>query len=235
MSDLGVVLAPKKNLDISETRTLPVDILVLCTGWTAVSPMFSPTVASNLGLAGPQSEQQTEAVKEWSDLDNVHDQEVVEEFPLLRAPPSYRHAVNSQAPNRLYQAMMSVQDLKDHSIIFLGKLVIGNHFRAAEIQALWAVAYLDGNISVSEFDARLSISKTVAWYRRRYLNRGQMGNWFFFDAVDYTDMLLAELGLISHRQKGWLGNFFAPCKGSDLKHLVTEYKAKHPPSMQCGN
>ena len=71
------------------------------------------------------------------------------------------------------------------------------------------------------------MAMTVAWDRRRYLNKGQLGSWFYFDVVAYADMLLEQLGLSSHRQKGWFGNLMDPCFASDLKGLVDEYKAKH--------
>ena len=224
MSENGVVVAPNES-NGSNSRTLPVDMLVLCTGWTAVSPLFSPSMASKLGLPTPvhMQSQQTKAAKAWSDLDDANDREILNEFSTLQYPPAYRHEKPFQAPYRLYHSMISLDDLPRRSFISLGKLVIGNHFRSAEIQALWAVAYLDGGVPICETKAKLAISRTRAWCRRRYLNKGEMGNWFFFDAIDYTDMLLAELRLERHQQKGWFSRFLAPCRASDLRGLVEEY------------
>jgi hypothetical protein len=42
---------------------------------------------------------------------------------------------------------MAPTDLKMRGTIFLGHIVIDTNFRAAEYQALWAVAYLDGQLS----------------------------------------------------------------------------------------
>ena len=67
------------------------------------------------------------------------------------------------------------------------------------------------------------IAATVAWDRRRYLNKGELGSWFYFDVVDYADALLEQLGLSSHRQKGWKGNLVEPCFAADLKDIGKEY------------
>ena len=106
-------------------------------------------------------------------------------------------------------------------------MVVGNNFRTAEVQALWAVAYLDGRIKVDQSDAERDVATTVAWDRRRYLNKGQLGSWFYYDVVAYADMLLEQLGLTSHRRKGWFGNLMDPCFASDLQGLSGEYKARY--------
>lgn len=127
------------------------------------------------------------------------------------------------------------------SIVFLGRLVVGNNFRVAEAQALWAVAYLDGHVTypslngqdtfgTAEFRARAEeeVDHTIAWCQRRYLNKGMIGCWFFFDAISYSDMLLSQLHLTSHRKKGWTGwcwDLFGPCRANDLKDLASEYKS----------
>ena len=157
----------------------------------------------------------------------IDDQGILDRFLTLRSPPTYRGAKPSHTPYRLYQSMAPQLDIDAQSIVFLGKLVVGNNFRAAEIQALWAVAYLDGQIQVNVSRIRQKIDETVAWCRKRYLNKGELGSWFFFDVLDYTDMLLAQMKLKSHRQRGWLKNFFGPCRAADLKGLIKEYKALH--------
>ncbi len=184
----------------------------------------------------PLSEVDAATEARWEELEDIKDAEVLSRFPALTHPPAYRKSKRTHTPFRLHRAMVPPEDITDHSIVFLGKLVVGNNFRAAEVQALWAVAYLDGNLypRFLEFGSMLikkererferEVAKAVAWCRRRYLNKGELGSWFYFDMIDYTDMLLAELGLSSHKPKGWLRKLFAPCRAEDLRDLIAEYK-----------
>jgi hypothetical protein len=112
-------------------------------------------------------------------------------------------------------------------IAFLGHIVVGNNFRAAECQAQWAVAYLDGQLSLpSKEEMEREVAMSVAWSRRRYLTRGDLGHWLYFDLVPYTDALLEQLGLGSHRRKNKWKDFFSPCVAEDLKDLFSELREK---------
>lgn len=231
----SITLAAGKGSD-KEARTLPVDLLILCTGWDPISTIYTREQASEFGLpvkldqdgdAERSEEQKGTRDEDWSKSD-AEDDKVLERFPILRNPPPYRKSKPSHTPFRLYKAMVPSKTLDSRSIIFLGKMVVGNNFLASEIQALWAVAYLDGNIKLDHDDVKKEIDETLAWCRKRYLNKGDLGSWFYFDVVDYVDMLLAQVGLESHRQKGWLRNLFAPCQAADLRGLVQEYRAKYP-------
>ena len=117
-------------------------------------------------------------------------------------------------------------DAPHRSIVFLGLVVVGNNFRAAEVQALWATAYLDNNLNLpSQKGMESQIATSNAWNRRRYLGNGGMGNWFFFDLVPYTDVLLGEVG-VRVGERGWWGWWFRPCVAGDLRGCVGEYKRK---------
>jgi hypothetical protein len=41
------------------------------------------------------------------------------------------------------------------------------------------------------------VAMSIAWCRRRYLPKGELGHWLYFDLVPYTDALLQQLGLES--------------------------------------
>ena len=208
-------------------EVLPVDIIVLCTGWNPISSLYSPTFAEMMGLPvaldniGGTLEME-EKLMQSPNLTDDH-------FLSLRDRPRYRREMPLHTPFRLYRAMVPILEDDAQSILFLGKLVVGNNFRVAEVQGLWAVAYLDGHLPPGKFDMQQDIDETVSWCQRRYLNKGALGSWFFFDALDYTDMLLAQLGIRSHRQKGWWKSFFGPCMAMDLKNLVAEYKVRCQP------
>ena len=240
LSSDSIVLKPKIDSDEKTGRALPTDVLVYCTGWTPRSPLYSPSVSYELDLPVRLSDVDRVAEYQRKELEKLKGAEILARFPVLAHPPAHHKLKSTYTPFRLHRAMVPPSDMMDHSIIFLGKMVVGNNFRAAEVQALWAVAYLDGNLYPSILDwkprfidneRRLieeEIAKTVAWCRNRYLSKGELGNWFYFDMIDYTDMLLAELGLTSHKRKGWLRNLFAPCRAEDLKGLVGEYKRSYP-------
>ena len=211
----------------NNSQSLPVDVLIMCTGWLPHSQLFPTPVALDLGLPTPLIESTPKEISGWETLEERGDRNILARFPLLRYPPAYFKKRPSYTPCRLYKAMVPVGDIEDHSIVFLGKLIVGNNFRASEVQALWAVAYLDGNIPLQRQGMELEIAETVAWSRRRYLSKGDLGSWFYFDALDYTDMLLEQLGLRSHRSKGWLKDLFGPCRAADLKNLADEYRKAH--------
>lgn len=215
-------------LDAADTEsTIPCDVLVYCTGWDSASNLFSSEEASGLGLSVPIIEADPKAQSRWKALETAADSKVLSKFPHLGYPPPYRRSEPTNTPFRLYKAIAPVIDRVNHSIVFLGKMVVGNNFRTAEAQALWAVAYLDGNVNVPESEMVEDVAWTVAWNHRRYLNKGQLGSWFFYDIVAYADMLLEQLKLSSHRRKGWFMNLMDPCFADDLKGLGAEYKARY--------
>lgn len=217
-------------------QSVPADVLVFCTGWAPISPLYAPMLAEELGLPVElnrrvnvtKSEEQKDLDRATQNRIDTEDQITLDRFPLLHRPPACKGARPAHTPFRLYKGMVPNATQDSHSVIFLGKMVVGNNFRTAEVQALWAVAYLDGNLQLDDRTIEREIDETVAWCQRRYLNKGDLGSWFYFDVIDYTDMLLAQLGLKSHRQIGWLKDLFAPCRAVDLKNLVEEYKSLYP-------
>jgi dimethylaniline monooxygenase (N-oxide forming) len=225
LNSISITLAPMDAAD--NESTIPCDVLIYCTGWDPVSYLFSFKKASGLGLSVPITEVDPKAQSRWQALETAAESRVLSRFPHLNDPPPYHKFEPTHAPFRLYKAIAPVIDEADHSIVFLGKMVVGNNFRTAEAQALWAVAYLDGKVNVPESEMAKDVAMTVAWNRRRYLNKGQLGSWFYFDVVAYADMLLEQLKLSSHRRKGWFKNLMDPCFADDLKDLGAEYRARY--------
>jgi len=133
----SITLAANKR-NKSDPRTIPADVIVFCTGWSAISPLFSPGLALHLGLPALHSQQSSADATEWRSHEKTADRKVVHRFPMLRSPLAYRKGKPSHTPFRLYKAMTPLSDVEDHSIVFLGKMVVGNNFRVAEVQALWA-------------------------------------------------------------------------------------------------
>ncbi|KAL8791842.1 MAG: hypothetical protein Q9195_005578 [Heterodermia aff. obscurata] len=211
--------------------TLPLDTLIHCTGWSTLSALYPPTLASTLGLPAPLSTTDPTTQSHWQTLEQAADARVLARFPALRHPPPYRPLAPTQTPFRLYKAMAPPSDVHaTHSLVFLGRLVVGNNFLVAEAQALWAVAYLDGRIRAPSSRAAVEreVAETVAWDRRRYLNKGEMGCWFYYDVVDYCEGLLEQLGLGAHRRgKGLVGGLMDPWFARDFEGVVGEYRGKY--------
>lgn len=66
-----------------------------------------------------------------------------------------------------------------------------------------------------------------AFFRRRYPSHEAAGNYFHFDLVGYTDKLMADIGLMSHRKGGWWSDLTSPCLASDFKEIKEEYCKKY--------
>lgn len=231
LSKTSITLHPGRSgitPDEEKPLTIPVDALVYCTGWSATSTLFPPREASKLGLAVPLKDADPETQAHWQHLEKAADPVILSRFPALSNPPTYRKIEPKETPFRLYKAMAPPAD-DSHSIVFLGKMVVGNNFRTAEAQALWAVAYLNGELRrpPSQKQKETEVAETVAWDRRRYLNKGELGSWFYYDVVDYSDGLFEQLGLSSHRQKGWKRNLLEPCFAADMTSIGDEYKRLH--------
>ncbi|KAL9019616.1 MAG: hypothetical protein Q9185_003158 [Variospora sp. 1 TL-2023] len=230
LSEDSITLDPRSDGSSGAEKplTIPVDVLVYCTGWSATSALFPPHEAGGMGLSVPLKDADPQTQAHWQQLESAADPLILAQFPMLKYPPAYRKLEPRKTPFRLYKAMAPPAD-DTHSIVFLGKMVVGNNFRTAEAQALWAVAYLDGRIRdlPTRMRREQEVAETVAWDRRRYLNKGELGSWFYYDVVDYADMLYEHLGLSSHRQKGFVGNLMEPCFAADLRAMGDEYKQKY--------
>ncbi|KAM3079374.1 hypothetical protein ACMFMG_005806 [Clarireedia jacksonii] len=85
-------------------------------------------------------------------------------------------------------------------------------------------AYFDGNVKIpSSEQATKEIAYANASSKRRYPANGVTGNYFHLDLVGYTDKPMANVGLKSYKQKGWLGNFMDPCITSDYRDMKLYY------------
>ncbi|KAI1758728.1 flavin-binding monooxygenase-like protein-like protein [Hypoxylon sp. FL1150] len=122
---------------------------------------------------------------------------------LTQIHPKHYHKYETRTPYRPYHTMAPIHV---DSILFM------NH-----AQAIWAVACWDKAFALPSVAEREDdIAHMIAWNKRRCLSNGELGDFAPFDSVPYADRLFDELGVISHRKKGLLGNIFAPIKSADL-------------------
>ena len=192
---------------------------------------LSRDLCIELGLPYSLVDHPSDERKLWSQLETAADGKVLASYPQLANPPPHYHKPVALTPYRLYKHIAPVNDLDNtpdgRSIVFIGHICVGNYFRAVECQAMWATAFLDGKLALPSVEERREeVALFTAWCRRRYLNNGERGNWMTFELVGYTDRLLEQLGLSSHR-KGWFRDLFEPCVARDLVGLKEEYVGKY--------
>ncbi len=212
------------GLVLKDGTELQTGAVVYATGWQTNFPYLETQTAAEMGLPIKKTEEVPEQSAKWKALEQAADEKILKQFTMLAKPPPYYQSESSTTPFRLYKGALPVHD---HSIVFVGKIAVANQFRNAETQALWAVSALDGKLPLPSAEKMESeIASTVAWCRRRYLSKGDQGNWLYWDSVPYTDALLKEVGLRSHR-KSFFQDLFAPCVAKDLRGIVAEYKRKY--------
>lgn len=226
------IIGVRENIIVMPADTISPDVTVCGTGWQpSYHEFLDEDLAWKLGLASPLPKAEGERINatdqvEWLELEQAADAEICHFFPRLRKPPPHHTCAPTQSPFRLYKYMVPTNH-EMSGIVFLGHIVIGNNFRAAECQALWAVAYLDSQLSLPpRKEMKREVAMSIAWCRRRYLTKGALGHWLYFDLVPYTDALLEQLGLNSHRKKSKSKDFFSPCIADDLKDLLSELRKR---------
>jgi len=213
---------------LSSGAELQTDLVVACTGYKSTLPFISPTLKAHLGLPCPSTAIPPTTLTHWNSLEEKADSAILSRFPFLASAPSANapgifpgpEAAGSQ-PYRLYRGVLS----PNAPLIVVGHVLHGNHFMSAEVQALWGVAALSGALQLPEKEAmEKDIAAFVAWARRRYPAFRDTANSVVFEGMGYVDALLREMGLTSHRGRGWWRDSVVPTLPRDLAGLVEEWR-----------
>lgn len=158
---------------------------IWATGWTRNStPITDPTLALDAGVPTPLSLVPAATTQHWTTLEAAATTLVLSTFPQLAAPPPYHIIPRTHTPYRLYRliAPPPMAARADTSLAFVGMLHTSATGMVAELQALWAVAYLDGKIDLRERGANGvetlramedEVAQAGVYMRRRYLNLGE--------------------------------------------------------------
>lgn len=220
-----IVRLSSNQIHLQKGTEITTDVLLCGTGWNSASfNFFEPQELVRLGLPHNLTNEPPEQAKLWSQLEGKADRDIIECFPILASPPEHHHRAIQTTPYRLYNGIAPIED---NSIAFLGYFNVGNFFKGAECQAIWATAFLDEKFQLLSIESwRLKVAQHVVWCKRRYLSDGELGNFVLFESNAYTDGLLHEVGLSSHR-KGWFRDYFRPGYAADLAGLRDEYIAKY--------
>lgn len=155
--------------------------------------MFNAEHKLRLGLpsygAGlPQPIHDTKGPTDWQRFDQVADAMVDHQLPFLASPPEvkFHRALRPQDQKkfRLYRRCVPVDlALKgDRSIAILGQIHTVQTPLVSEVQSLWAILYLIGEIELPDAGTMAKeVSLWNAWTRKRYLNQGQKFPYSLYD------------------------------------------------------
>ena len=209
---------------LEDGSELSSDVLFCGTGWSQHYPFLSKEQVIEFGLPHDPEGDNEALSQKWTTLLNAADKQVLEQFPVLANPPSHFERPTKSTGTRLYNG---IAPQNDDSIAFLGHILVSNCFRNAEAQAIWTTAFFDKRMGLPETEqAEKEIAYMNAFSRRRYPSRGATGAFFHFDLVGYTNKLMRDIGLKSHRKGGWWSDLTSPCLASDFKDVKDEYLSK---------
>jgi hypothetical protein len=101
------------------------------------------------------------------------------------------------SPAKLYRAMVPTNpEFNDGSIVSLGHFISRDAMTVAEIQALWAVAYMNGKLQEkTQKEMEEDVALVIAWRRRRYLGDGHT---YLFDGHEVSTFVFE----VKRRQRG---------------------------------
>ncbi|KAJ5772544.1 FAD/NAD(P)-binding domain-containing protein [Penicillium odoratum] len=219
----------RKRVHLSNQEELDADILICCTGWEEKSGIrFLPEdISTKLGFPGNPDVIPKHLREEVNQLIN-------HQFPKLREhPPSKRGHAPDRNPLRLARFMVPPAMFPDRSIVFLGYAMTLNTTLLAEVQALWAAAFLN-----NEFPASSPLTTmTIADWMLETTKHTEFGRWrspratgghrypnFVFDILPYLDLLLRDLGISTRRKAGFWAHWMQPHGMNDYCGLFTEWR-----------
>ena len=216
--------AEGEDLILKSGKRVSCDAVIAATGWMNTYPMFDDDLAAELRL--PTSPHTTQRVAKgaaaWETLLTEADKKVVQAFPRLANLPSYPHQTPRSTPHKLYRSIIPLSDTSSRSIAFVGAIGSAQSLNVAEIQALWAVAYLSNRLTLpSEQKMRGEVALATAWRKRRYLEYGYT---VIFEHLQYMSLLLRDLGLRDQRKRGGWRELLVPYVSADFRGICEEWK-----------
>ncbi|GMG07316.1 unnamed protein product [Aspergillus oryzae] len=220
--------------DMLDTRAL-----ILCTGWK-VSPgiRFLPDgTEQEMGFPWAADPIDQELVRQAR-------KDIYTRLPMLHSGPERRtyHTKDVEGqthtnetilhPFRLARFIVPPGLWDDHCIAFLGTITTFNTPLVAEVQALWALVYLNhGSELHHHHQGKESIINETALHTEFCALRSPAGHGvrtadFVFEIMPYLDLLLGDLGLKTARKGSWWKNLFVPHQPKDYAGLVEEWKRR---------
>lgn len=191
------------TVKLSNGTAFTPDAHIWGTGWIRNSSPLGiedPGLALDAGVPVPLPLVPKPTTEHWEHLETVANELVLSTFPLLSNPPPYRVITRTHTPYRLYRliAPPAMAARGDNNLAFVGMLHTSATGMMAELQALWAVAYLDGKVDLRERgpngaetqqEMETEVAETSMWARRRYLNLGEKSGNLTFEFMPVNPSL----------------------------------------------
>jgi dimethylaniline monooxygenase (N-oxide forming) len=180
-----------KSITFASNERIDTDYLILCTGWGDHFGIFDAEHKAKIGL--PAYGDNLDAVKDdggidWESYYKEADKAVDEQLPFLAKPPKTPRTETSDPSQQkrwnLYRRVVPVSMAAkgDRSLAILGQIHTIQTPLVAEVQSLWAILYLLGEMELPDVN---TMAKEVAlwntWTRKRYLNQGQKHTYSLYD------------------------------------------------------
>ncbi|CAF3646744.1 unnamed protein product [Fusarium graminearum] len=158
--------------------------------------------------------------------------------------------LSPRTPLMLYHFMVpgTAEFLRTKDLAFTGYSTNFSNGTCAHIQGLWISAFFDGKLArdpgsavASEVDGDEMVNgksmklEEVHW---QTILHNRFGKWrypkdtgsrspdFIFEAVPFMDMMMADLGLVVHRKKGWFKEMTEPYGPEDYATINEEFGAR---------
>ncbi|EEP76518.1 predicted protein [Uncinocarpus reesii 1704] len=219
-------LSHKNVVNLKNGHSIPTDIVILCTGFNKGYDTFDKDLQVELGLLYGSDD-----ASKWEELDAKAEEIVNTLLPYLKRDPfaSGTHEASkkrAQGPNRHYRRLVvpHLAAQGDRSILFPGHIHSAFTPLAAELQALWGVAFLQGWLDLpGQEEMELEAATFNAWTRKRYLEQGRKHSYFIYDYLSYIDTLMRDLRLKTHRKSNIFAEMFVPYRPSDYRGLIDEF------------
>ncbi|KAL2206382.1 FAD/NAD(P)-binding domain-containing protein, partial [Sarocladium strictum] len=239
-ADLSHLSEGKVHLDDTEGTVLESDAFLCVTGWKQRPPMkFLPEgIERKIGLAYvPTSADQglapDESLAAQEDLLEKADAEIQARFPRLTVPMNETPATEAEtAPNSPYTTPMlyhfmvpgTAEFLRTKDLAFAGQVTNFSNVICAHIQGLWISSFFDGKLTHDVHWQTVLHNRFGKW--RYPKDAGAKHPDFVFEAVQYLDMMMADMGLKVHRKSGWLKEITDPYGPEDYRDINDELNAK---------
>ncbi|KAG2416221.1 hypothetical protein HFD88_007414 [Aspergillus terreus] len=160
-----------------------------CTGFDKAYSTFSPKLRQELGLHYDSS-----SFSWWTVPDAQAEQKVDAQVPIVKDSPfdllEHKQRHQGPFPGHIHSAFTPL---------------------AAELQALWGFAFLNGWMEVrGQEEMELEAATFNAWTRRRYIEQGKKHSYFIYGYISYLDTLMRDLGLNPRQKKTFFEEWLTP-------------------------
>lgn len=186
------------NLYLKSGASMAADYAVMCTGWGDHFGMFDDEHRAKVGLpvytgkdlyAVSELPAESSDFVDWAAYDAEAEKQVDKKLPFLARPPGLKQSADlldarRQKKWRLYRRAIPVELAArgDRSLAILGQIHTVQTPLVSEVQSLWAILYLLGEIDVPDVPAMAKeVALWNAWTRKRYLNQGQKFPYSLYD------------------------------------------------------